>query len=509
VSLSLSFTIRALVLLGLALGGAACKPTTPATDASALRDDAAPQGPLNNKCKCEDLACWKKETDEQTVKQFECAKSALDAAGTLASGGAKTVYDVTTGVIDAGLALSQNDQELLTIFSNLAKGGDIAASAGVFGPDGRALVQCVATSASLVNNVLEIIKTTIEFSPREGKDKPEGQDAFNKIVGMWGSSMDATFKFAGAMTECIKAADPKSLDSRSVVAFRRFMDSWTKVLGAIKAAIGIAECGGKIYSGGKVLIGNAICLEQDLKKLEESRRAVQRALAYEGSRQFNHAKFTGCSECVYSSWRDSTETEYKNCRSCCERKGAEWVKDGFPKKRASWVTSCQLTCGVARTEGLFWNYTDEQACKEVKNMFAPSRGYRHIDIVYADQYAGKPAGKRKEDAEAERAEVVKHLNVIKSNFDAFVAASQSAAGVTDMIQQADFHAVADGNYSAEMKAAGAYFSKKYVSGTTAYYFGLLDTADARFRNADNKVAPTDVQYFLDEISEYRDESEFE
>jgi len=133
-------------------------------------------------CPCSDLHCWREKSDSASAKQFECAKSALDAAGTAATGGAKTVYDVTSGVIDVGLALNQNNQELLTIFSNLAKSGDIAGHA--FGIEGKAVTECVKASSSTVNNVLEILKTALEFGGRGQDDRPTGTEAFNKIVSM-------------------------------------------------------------------------------------------------------------------------------------------------------------------------------------------------------------------------------------------------------------------------------------------------------------------------------------
>ncbi|MFO0675846.1 MAG: hypothetical protein U0169_04890 [Polyangiaceae bacterium] len=487
---SLSFASRGLalvVLLTLSLFGCSADAGSETEGGgqvtSALDSKSPGAGPLGNKCACEDLACWRKETDEKTVKQFECAKSALDAAATLSSGGSKIALDTASGMAEMAAALGKNDGELLTFLQNVGKG--TANLAKELAGD-TSLGQCIGNGKAVVNDVLAIIKASNDIAKKQGNLDAE---ALNKIIGMMGRSLDATFKFAGAMNECMSLAGGSK--STMVQSFRAFLKAWDKVLGTLKAALAILECGPTIAQGGQVLVGNASSRRRP--RQAKQNKSLQASAAYVGSRIFNHAKYTGCTEAVKDNFFASADTKLDRCRNACGSLVDGYVPENNPLQRGSWIESCKLMCS-----GTFGNNGNTQMsyCDDVKQVFHVSRTFRHI---YLED--GSSGEARLRAVQSRRHDVVTALRAIDDNWSV-VSPDDDQASFEDLAS-----VIGRPEGPLALEAAAHFFTKSFAQGDSTYFFQLLETAGTDGANPDKVFTRDEVRWFRDEVSEYSDDSE--
>lgn len=448
-------------------------------------------------CSCGDMQCWRKATNDGVKDQLACAKDAMEK-----------VVPVIGPILD----LAQNAAELQNGIEGLSDVAQIAkeilkARNGAAGFPSE--LSCVVDIATAFEGALEPFKN-FQKASQLFTESPSFENA--KALGdMLKATYDAASKFSALITRenqnCV--IDPtkkehkawheklKTLKEKPRGFFTSFItkskDLVKSPIDKINVARTIFSCGARILKGARTLYANTQCLMDDLKALEDSKKAVARSLAYVGSRQYNHARYIGCTQCVYSSYKDSTETEYKKCREKCEVRVMAALG---PYQREAWISSCQLTCGSARTEGLFWDYTDEEVCNEVKNMFHVSRRFRMLPLVAA----GTPANEQRAKAEGQRARVLASLKQLETYY-LHVA---GRAGYAEFIELSDLAScAAENGFHRELRDACGFFA----SSENKEWFDLLESAsDAR---NDGLVGTTDLRYFQDETSEYRHDSEYD
>jgi len=465
----------------------ACKTANVAGSTSVVKEAGESTGAS---CSCSDLACWQSKSNEAAVKQLECAKDAVTAAATLSTGGLATAVIIGSNLIDIGHALS--DENVAALFAGSADAGANVLKA--FGTEGKPLVECVDSSFETVANVAAIIDTMRDYDPKNA-------EGLTDVVTAISHGSEATHRFASVMLDCLNSVKVIN-DNPAITDFKKFIEAWSNILNNINAAVAVVNCGAKITAGGMVLIQNTQCLAQDLKNLEDSRVAVTRALAFDGSRAFNNARLTGCG-CINTHWWQSAQTELENCKSCCDGSVGAVMPATEPHKRNLWTVQCQLSCNIAFTNGTFVDYMDTRNCDEVrrKAQTDPTWAlYRDIDLL--DKNSSVPA---KQQAETERAQLLDALQQLKDNFgqvDNACPGQEPASGFLTRGKLACCAQKAQG----PLKDACTLFGVSYAgSNAVPYYWGLLDTADSEA--ADNRVGVPAINAFTQEVTLYQDESE--
>ncbi len=444
-------------------------------------------------CACGDMQCWRKATDDGVKDQLACAKDAMEKVVPVIGpilDIAENVASMQDGV--AGLS------DVLQIAKEIA-----AANASKTGLPAE--LSCMVSIAKAFEGALEPLKN-LQNASKLFTEGPSYENA--KALGdMLKAAYDGANGFTALITRenqnCV--VDPTKKELKAWHAKldllktkpRGFFESFvTRSKDLVKSPIDkinvartIYSCSARILKGARTLYANSSCLVDDLKALEESKKAVTRALAYEGSRQHNHARYIGCSQCVYSSYKDSTETEYNKCRTRCETRV---MTNLGPYQKAAWISSCQLTCGIARTEGLFWDYTDEAVCNEVKGMFAVSRTFRRLPLVKS----GTPATEQRAAAENMRARIISALGQLDGVFGNI--AGLDAAGSPAFIEKSDLNLCSNNTtLTRELRDGCGLFA----SAENSELFELLDSSTDK--NTDGLVGTTDIRYFRDEVNEYR------
>jgi hypothetical protein len=464
-------------------------------------------------CKCSDMACWREQTTKRSYDNFKCAKDSLGAAFPL--------VDIVGSIGFAAYDIAQATSELKAFIGIFQEAGAALKAVKELGPD------CVSAVTATTNNFNGIMTKGAAIADKAESLKKKLAEAtivVSEVTDVATAAADAVITFGKLfqditkLEQCVAQAggavqDPtkiKSTLTRAKELLTKAEKPWKELKLASKADVvgKIAKCGVSIFKGAYAIGNNSYCLYKDLQAVYESNKAVAKALAYVGSRQFNHAKYTGCTECVQdtsSTFSNNGKADYDNCRSCCDAKAAAVVPDGFPTKRASWLNSCQLACGIVRTESSVGRdpYTNAELCADVRNVFHVSRFYRHINITDTNL----PAPQRLALAEEMRGTVQKNLLTVRNNFAAFDnAAGGSPDGLIGLI---DFQTLARSTTApADQVEAAKFFGEFAADGSgVPYYFGLLDGASVDGAT-DGVVGHEDAQYFFDEISEYRDETEF-
>lgn len=286
---------------------------TEPTPAPAPGPDAQADSGAAVDCACGDLECWRKATNDGVKDQISCAKDAIEKVVPIVG----PIVDIAVNVAEAqdGLAaLSDVDkvaQEIIKASNN---------SQGF--PNELSCVLDIAKAFNLALKPLkELGKTAKMFTDGpsfEGaksmgemfKAAYDGASAFSSLITNANANckVNPTKKEWAVYQEKLRTltTKPKGFIDMFLARSRDLVKS---PIDKINVATTIYSCGARIFKGAKTLYKNTQCMMDDLKALEDSKKAVARALAYEGSRQFNHAKFVGCTQCVYSSYKDSTETE--------------------------------------------------------------------------------------------------------------------------------------------------------------------------------------------------------
>ncbi len=469
--------------------------------ADELKADASPgeqSGEAVN-CGCGDMQCWRKATNDGVKDQLACAKDAMEKVVPVIG----PILDLATTAIELQDGIASL-ADVMQISKEVLKARNSAAG---FPSE----LSCIVDIATAFEGAMEPFKN-FQSAAKLFTDSPSFENA--KALGdMLKTTYDAATKFSSLITRenqnCVVDPTKKEwkswntkldlLKTKPRGFFQSFItrskDLVKSPIDKINVARTIYSCGARILKGARTLYSNTQCLVDDLKALEDSKLAVARSLAYVGSRQYNHARYIGCTQCVYSSYRDSTETEYHKCREKCESRGPNAIGS---YQRVAWVASCQLTCGTARTEGLFWDYTDEAVCNEVKNMFPVSRRFRQLPLVPH----GTPAAEQRGKAESQRARILAALKQIEGSFGHVSAFWPEGRG--EFVERPDLQGcAAQVGFSRDLRDACAFFAADEQKA----WFGLLDGATDG--GNDGFVGTTDLRYFHDEVSEYRDDSEYD
>ncbi len=496
--------MRRVLILALLLGTFGCRvqPATPA--ASSVKDStpaAAPADATAN-CPCEDLQCWANASQKGAEKQVDCATDTLATVVPIL-GPIKDLIKTIVAAQDALGAVKSVNEVAKEVLEATERGG-------IYTP-------CVKNLAAVSGAALTLLAGFDDLNKEIEQMKPEDSISasgplLKKMFDLMSSAVkgiNSLFEaFAACETPASKAALREhsaklaAVKSKAVGPLRALMkplDEIGKGAAAKLAIVGtIGKCVLGIVDGATTLYKNSACLVKDFDRLAEQRAEISRALAFVGSRIYNQARFVGCNECVGKHGTFTTaNTNYQICRSLCEQKVGNFVGDDQPKKKASWITSCQLPCGVARTEGIVTTYTDESICNDVKAMYYVSRTYRNLDLTGAGQ------GDRAQRVAETRAAVLGHLAMTEKYFDQFDNAGKGSAGNDGLISLADYKAAAgDETLPEEARLTAHFFSD------SDYWFNLVDSASQEGLG-DGLVARIDVGYFRDEVSEYRDESEHE
>lgn len=495
--LSISISVFLLLLLG------ACKAEM--QKSSEVKEDTATQVPQTAatgeavNCACGDMQCWRQATNDGVKDQLACAKDAMEKVVPILG----PILDISNNIatMEDGVAgLSDVLQIAKEIATANAKAGGLPAE-----------LSCLVSIAKAFEGAFEPFKS-LDKSAKLFTEGPSYENA--KALGdMLKTTYDGASGFTALITRenknCVVDPSKKELKewhaklnilkTKPLGFFQSFInrskDLVKSPIDKINVAQTIYSCGARILKGARTLYANSSCLVDDLKALEDSKKAVARALAYEGTRQYNHARYIGCSQCVYSSYRDSTKTEYDKCRLRCETRV---MNNLGAYQRSAWINSCQLTCGVARTEGLFWDYTDEAVCNEIKQMFPVSRMFRQLPLVKA----GTPEADQRTIAQNFRARIVAALSLLEADFGHIAGLDQ--AGRPEFIEKGDLEVCRNSpTFRRELRDACALFTVEENS----ELFKLFDSAGDN--NPDGFVGTTDIRYFHDEVSEYRDDSEYE
>lgn len=510
-----------------AIAALGCKPTAPQT-ASYVKDAPAAAADSCN------LSAMDEASKTAAKANFNCAYNALKTAGKLATGTvAADAVKVLDGAIEIyeGLEAAQGLYEEIDDFiknngqepgANLALDDAPPTDAPTDAPTGGSQTDKVIDGVDQATGVLDKAKEKVDGT------KTGRTAMFQCLGGMYEEAKAAfeIFKLARSLkdmdrlsSEQIKTLITIGFDSvtkvilkmaettgrcgewaqgKRIKEFNKLLKGVEKVSSAIDTFKVVATCGVDITKGAVVLVKNTGCLIEDLEKLRESRAAVQRALAFVGSRMFNHAKYTGCNECVKSGTFTRASTDYNNCRTCCENTSGNHVFDNEPKKKSSWTITCQLTCAVAKTDGILWDGTDTGSCDAMKQVFHVSRTYRKIFI--ADE--GKSGADRRASAEQQRGNVREALAAIEANWNFF-------SPDDDRMSLDDVKAVINNAQAPEAaRNAARVFGEQYVDNGVPYFYGLLDSAGDN-GNKDGVATRAEVGYLSDEIREYRDETEME
>jgi hypothetical protein len=180
------------------------------------------------------------------------------------------------------------------------------------------------------------------------------------------------------------------------------------------------------------------------------------------------------------------------------------MRDDEPTKRSLWTGECKLSCNVAFTSGIFWDYMDTRTCDDVKSAAQsdPTRVlYRFMDLRVSG--SSDPVLRQVQET---RASLRDGLGQLKDHFAEVDGAcpNQSPNGSLSKEKLSCCATSATG----ALKDACTLFGQSYASDDgVPYFWRLLDTADTSGGGADDVAGTAAIDALLEEVMRYEDEVE--
>jgi hypothetical protein len=261
-----------IILLGLA---SSCLKKPTAQSSRAKGDDTG----ILTVCKCNDIACWQKETQARSIDSFKCAK---DAIGTIFP-----VVDIPLSIGAAGLEIYSAASELKEAVELLKEGSQFAKIIKEAAPD------CASAIAEHVGGISSLISKSLDSADKFKKvaDRAQaGEINFTLIFDTLNAASDPAIevaKFAEGsvkLAKCIEDAPDSNTISEVKSTFDKFKKSlWTlqkpwselSVLKKIDIVGKGIKCGVAIVKGAGALVQNTLCLADDFAELDRQRGAIK------------------------------------------------------------------------------------------------------------------------------------------------------------------------------------------------------------------------------------------
>ncbi|MEY4630922.1 MAG: hypothetical protein RIQ81_1042 [Pseudomonadota bacterium] len=277
-----NFMAMASLGLGLALAGAVsgCKRTSPG---GSLRGD------YNHGCSCNDLECWRKNSQQGSKDALKCAASSLNAAADIATAGqaSNVIFgiEVVAGVFDLAKDISAFASRTYSISQdgltqvNLAgllkeiATGKADALKYAFGTsyDKNPKLACWSDITKNAGAVAGLVGSVITLNEHSENAKASGRqfgfaemgDVAKTVMG----GVEASFRFGFALNACIT----NIMDNSAAGDLKLLHDRLKKFSGYMKAGVAlINDCGINMLNSGYVLVQNSACLVGDFSNLMES-----------------------------------------------------------------------------------------------------------------------------------------------------------------------------------------------------------------------------------------------
>lgn len=514
--------MRLVPLLLAILFFSACKPAAP--ESAALKDDSSGVPSSIEVCKCNDLACWKKETNQRSVASFKCAKDAIGTAFPVAD----IVLSLGTGAYD----IYEATTELKTAIAVFKEGAKLASLVKEFAPPCVAgIAEHVGAIETLAASSLEAVDKFKGLSEKTSKGELDMSGVVEAMKAVQ-DPVEAITKLvtsASGLAKCLEDAKPGEELAEAKTAMTKIKETllkaqkpWSEL--SPKKKLDIAEkgikCGIAIVKGVNALAQNTLCLAEDFAEIDRQRAAIGRALAYDGTRLLNHARWAGCGYCL-TTRRIGAAKNAEECKTCCRAPSNNPLPEWEPTKKGEWAEQCVSVCSAAYTEGVFVNYTDTRVCKE--RFEAASRDeaghvFRYIDLLDAGERQ-KPKADQTRIAQEYRGKAIAHIDTIKASFAQFDANRDGLISLDEMKAKANaqgavgeaarFYGTETIVRQDEINANDLPYVKASVG--KPYFFVLLETAtNGGGNNADqydDLVGTTDLDAFKAEIGQYKTEGE--
>jgi hypothetical protein len=245
------------------------------------------------------MACWRSETTKRSHENLKCGLKELP-------GIANPAVDIVAGLAFAAVEIANAQTDLRTAGASISEAQSILKGVKELTPGCVSAVAAVgADFASVSNRAVGLVDKVT----RAKGDSDRGElntalivDLMTGITDVIGTTTKLTITL-GTLNGCVKAGEAAKAVStlqRATAAVKRLEKTFKglKPANKLDAALKLGKCGVSVVRGLYALGNNTVCLGRDLAALYESDKAVARALAYVGSRQFNNAKFIGCRDCV-------------------------------------------------------------------------------------------------------------------------------------------------------------------------------------------------------------------